>query len=58
MGTKDRVLIRTMALRSERDMVQIKSEFQRMYGKTLESFIKVNKPSFFIKRRILEINCD
>ncbi len=39
-GTYDRALIRNMILRSEVDMVNIKSEFQRIYGKSLESFIK------------------
>lgn len=40
MGTDDKTLIRIMASRCEVDMVQIKQEFQREYGKTLESFIK------------------
>jgi hypothetical protein len=39
MGTKDQALIRIMVTRCEVDMVQIKQEFQKMYGKTLESFI-------------------
>lgn len=39
-GTSDRALIRNMVLRSEIDMVQIKQEFQRKYGKSLESYIK------------------
>ena len=41
-GTRDKTLIRIMALRSEKDMIQIKQEFQRKYGKTLESFIKAS----------------
>jgi annexin A7/11 len=39
MGTNDRALIRVIVTRCEKDMVQIKQEFQRIYGKTLESFI-------------------
>lgn len=41
MGTNDRQLIRVVVTRCEVDMVQIKQEFQRNYGKTLESFIVV-----------------
>ena len=39
-GTQDRSLIRIIALRSERDMQDIKREFQARFGKTLESHIK------------------
>ncbi|XP_072342198.1 annexin A4-like [Scyliorhinus torazame] len=39
-GTNDNTLIRVMVSRSEVDMLDIKQEFQRMYGKTLYSFIK------------------
>ena len=40
-GTHDRSLIRIMVLRSERDMQDIKREFQARFGKSLESWIKV-----------------
>ena len=40
-GTHDRSLIRIMVMRSEKDMQDIKVQFQSKYGKTLESFIKV-----------------
>ncbi|XP_050391394.1 annexin A4 [Patella vulgata] len=39
-GTDDRTLIRIVVTRCEVDMKQIKEEFQRRYGKTLESFIR------------------
>ncbi|XP_057314815.1 annexin-B12-like [Hydractinia symbiolongicarpus] len=39
LGTDDKTLIRIMVSRSEIDMVQIKAQFQKMYGKTLASFI-------------------
>jgi hypothetical protein len=39
-GTKDRTLVRIIATRCEVDMVQIKQEFQRHFGQTLESFIQ------------------
>lgn len=39
-GTSDQQLIRCVVTRCEIDMVQIKQEFQKKYGKTLESFIK------------------
>ncbi len=41
LGTHDRSLIRIMVMRSEKDMQDIKVQFQSKYGKTLESFIKV-----------------
>lgn len=41
LGTTDSVLIRTMVARAEIDMLDIKREFLKMYGKTLYSFIKV-----------------
>ncbi|CAO1417287.1 unnamed protein product [Diamesa hyperborea] len=40
LGTNDRALIRLVATRCEHDMVDIKEAFQRLYGKTLKSFIK------------------
>ncbi|XP_048474711.1 annexin A4 isoform X2 [Rhincodon typus] len=39
-GTDDDTLIRVMVSRCEVDMLDIKQEFQRMYGKSLYSFIK------------------
>lgn len=41
LGTTDSVLIRTMVARAEIDMLDIKAEFLKAYGKTLYSFIKV-----------------
>uniref|UniRef100_A0A8C1K7K1 Annexin n=1 Tax=Cyprinus carpio TaxID=7962 RepID=A0A8C1K7K1_CYPCA len=40
LGTTDSVLIRIMVARAEVDMLDIKAEFLKMYGKTLHSFIK------------------
>uniref|UniRef100_A0A671WFR4 Annexin n=1 Tax=Sparus aurata TaxID=8175 RepID=A0A671WFR4_SPAAU len=40
LGTTDSVLIRIMVARAEIDMLDIKAEFLKMYGKTLYSFIK------------------
>lgn len=39
MGTNDRALIRIIVSRCEKDMVQIKQEFQRLYKKSLDGFI-------------------
>ena len=40
IGTNDRDLIRLVVTRCEIDMVDIKEEFQKKYGKSLKSFIK------------------
>uniref|UniRef100_A0A673WK47 Annexin n=1 Tax=Salmo trutta TaxID=8032 RepID=A0A673WK47_SALTR len=40
LGTTDSVLIRIMVARAEIDMLDIKAEFLKAYGKTLHSFIK------------------
>lgn len=40
-GTNDRALIRLMVTRCEVDLEDIKNQFQALYGKSLESFIKV-----------------
>lgn len=41
-GTRDKVLIRIMVSRCEVDMLKIKSEFKRKYGKSLYYFIQVS----------------
>ena len=46
-GTDDRTLIRVVVTRAEVDMVQIKQEFQKMYHKTLEDFIRVRSCLLF-----------
>lgn len=40
LGTNDQKLIRLIITRCEIDMVEIKGAFQRMFGKSLKSFIK------------------
>ena len=40
-GTNDDTLIRVIVSRCEVDMVQIKQEFHRAHGQTLEAFIEV-----------------
>ncbi|PVD38915.1 hypothetical protein C0Q70_01540 [Pomacea canaliculata] len=40
MGTDDRTLIRIIVSRCEVDMKQIKLEFQRRYGQTLDAFVR------------------
>ena len=41
MGTDDNTLIRVMVSRAEIDMMDIRANFKRLYGKSLYSFIKV-----------------
>lgn len=41
IGTNDKSLVRLVVSRCEIDMMDIKDEFQRYYGKSLKSFIKV-----------------
>eukprot|EP00105_Crassostrea_gigas_P019633 XP_011438183.1 PREDICTED: annexin A7 [Crassostrea gigas] len=40
LGTDDKTLIRVIITRAEVDMVQVKQEFQKEFGKSLEDFIK------------------
>lgn len=40
IGTNDKSLVRLIVTRCEIDMMDIKDEFQRYYGKSLKSFIK------------------
>ncbi|GAU99599.1 hypothetical protein RvY_10573 [Ramazzottius varieornatus] len=39
LGTKEATVVRIVVSRSENDLGEIKAEFQRQYGKSLESFI-------------------
>ena len=41
-GTHDTTLIRIIVLRSEKDMVEMKQDFQRRFGRTLESVVKAD----------------
>ena len=43
-GTRDKVLIRIMVSRSEVDMLKIRSEFKKKYGKSLYYYIQVRPP--------------
>lgn len=40
IGTNDKSLVRLIVTRCEIDMIDVKEEFQRYYGKSLKSFIK------------------
>ena len=40
-GTRDKVLIRIMISRSEVDMLKIRCEFKKKYGKSLYYYIQV-----------------
>uniref|UniRef100_A0AAQ4Q3Z7 Annexin n=1 Tax=Gasterosteus aculeatus aculeatus TaxID=481459 RepID=A0AAQ4Q3Z7_GASAC len=55
LGTTDSVLIRIMVARAEVDMLDIKAQFLKMYGKTLHSFIKGDTSGDY--RKILLVLC-
>lgn len=55
LGTDDDTLIRVMVSRCEIDMIDIKAEFKRMYGKSLCSFIKGDTSGDY--RKILLLLC-
>ncbi|XP_063167646.1 annexin A4 [Candoia aspera] len=55
LGTDDDTLIRVMISRCEIDMIDIKAEFKRTYGKSLHSFIKGDTSGDY--RKILLLLC-
>ncbi|XP_054853337.1 annexin A4 [Eublepharis macularius] len=55
LGTDDNTLIRVMVSRCEIDMIDIKAEFKRMYGKSLYSFIKGDTSGDY--RKVLLLLC-
>ncbi|XP_048876646.1 annexin A4 [Brienomyrus brachyistius] len=55
LGTTDSILVRVMVSRCEIDMLDIKAEFLKMYGKTLYSFIKGDTSGDY--RKILLVLC-
>ncbi|XP_052776735.1 annexin A11-like [Mya arenaria] len=56
-GTKDSTLIRVVVSRSEVDMIQIKQEFQRLFGKTLGSFINGDTSGDYNYKKLLLALC-
>jgi len=54
LGTTDSVLIRIMVSRAEIDMLDIKAQFLKMYGKTLHSFIKVRGGEKLLSAKALQ----
>ncbi|KAL8174079.1 UNVERIFIED_CONTAM: Annexin A4 [Gekko kuhli] len=55
LGTDDNTLIRIMVSRCEIDMIEIKAEFKRIYGKSLYSFIKGDTSGDY--RKVLLLLC-
>jgi annexin A7/11 len=58
LGTREHTLIRNIILRSEIDMREIKIEFQKLYSKSLESFISGDCSGDFKKALLCIVNAD
>ncbi|XP_063993471.1 annexin B9-like isoform X2 [Diachasmimorpha longicaudata] len=56
LGTKDRILIRIIVLRSEIDLGDIKEAFEKRYGKSLESWISGDTSGDYRKALLSIIN--
>ncbi|XP_046965997.1 annexin B10 isoform X4 [Vanessa cardui] len=54
-GTDDKVLVRVVATRAERDLGAIKREYERLYDKTLESDISQGETSGDYKRALVAL---